>query len=54
MNTSPIEKKKRELSALRRKAFQAQRDGDLRKYGKISSEAEVLEDEIVELISENT
>lgn len=52
LNT-PLEKKKRQLSSLRHEAFYATRDGDLRKVGKLSKKAELLEDEIVEMISES-
>ena len=47
---SPLEKKKKELSALRSKSMLAQRNGDLRTYGKLSKKVEELEDEIVEMI----
>ena len=50
--STPLEKKKRQLSSLRHEAFYAIRDGDLRKAGKLSKKAEVLEDEIVEMINE--
>ena len=50
--SSPLEKKKRELSSLRHEAFYATRDGDLRRAGELSRKAEQLEDEIVEMISE--
>jgi len=45
---SPIEKKKAKLATLRQKAFQAQRNGDLRKAGKYLHEAEMLETMIIE------
>ena len=51
--STPLEKKKRELSSLRHAAFYATRDGNLRKAGELSKKAELLEDEIVEMISEN-
>ena len=51
--STPLEKKKRQLSALRHEAFYATRDGDLRKAGDLSKKAEQLEDEIVEMISES-
>jgi hypothetical protein len=47
-----LEKKKRELSSLRHEAFYATRDGNLRKVGELSKRAELLEDEIVEMINE--
>ena len=48
--TSPLEKKKKQLSSVRLKAMQAQRNGDLRTFGDLSRKAEQLEDEIVEMI----
>lgn len=51
--STPLEEKKRQLSSLRHEAFCATRDGDLRKAGELSKKAEQLEDEIVEMISEN-
>ena len=50
--STPLEIKKRQLSSLRHEAFYATRDGDLRKAGELSKKAELLEDEIVEMISE--
>jgi len=47
---SPLDKKKKELSALRSKAMQSQRNGDLRTFGELSKRAEEIEDEIVEMI----
>ena len=47
---SPMDKKKKELSELRRKAMMAQRNGDLRTFGDLSKRVEELEDEIVEMI----
>lgn len=49
---SPIEKKKDQLSKLQEKAFQAQRNGDLRLSGKYHHEAEVLETEIVNMMKD--
>jgi hypothetical protein len=49
--STPLEKKKRELSSLRHEAFYAIRDGDLRKASGLSKKAEQLEDEIVALLS---
>ncbi len=46
---TPLEKKKKQLSVLRKQAFLAQRNGDLRKYGTITKQAEELEDQIVEM-----
>mgnify|MGYP003146876225 FL=1 len=45
---SPIEKKRAKLALLREKAFQAQRNGDLRMAGKYLHEAEILETSIIE------
>jgi hypothetical protein len=52
--STPLEKKKRQLSSLRHEAFYATRDGDLRKVGELSRKAELLEDEIVEMISDDS
>ena len=49
--STPLERKKSELSSLRHEAFYATRDGNLRKAGELSKKAEQLEDEIVEMIS---
>ena len=46
---SPLDKKRKELSEIRRKAMLAQRNGDLRSFGELSKKAETLEDEIVEM-----
>ena len=46
-----IEKKKIKLADLQEKAFQAQRNGDLRLAGKYYHEAEILETEIVESVA---
>ena len=43
-----IERKKLKLTMLQQKAFEAQRNGDLRTAGKYLSEAEELETEIVD------
>ena len=51
--STPLEKKKRQLSSLRHEAFYAVRDGDLRKSRELSKKAELLEDEIVEMFSES-
>ena len=45
---SEIEKKKEKLSKLQKKAFEAQRNGNLRLAGQYLSEAEKLETEIVD------
>lgn len=50
---TPLEKKKRKLSSLRHEAFYATRNGDLRKVGKLTEKAELLEDEIMEMINES-
>tara|TARA_B100000519_G_C14007033_1_gene326815 strand:- start:115 stop:306 length:192 start_codon:yes stop_codon:yes gene_type:complete len=49
--TSPLDKKKKELSTVRLKAMQAQRNGDLRTFADLSKKAEQLEDDIVELLN---
>jgi len=51
--STPLETKRMQLSSLRYEAFYATRDGDLRKARELSKKAEQLEDEIVEMISEN-
>ncbi len=45
---SEIEKKKEKLSKLQKKAFDAQRNGNLRLAGQYLSEAEKLETEIID------
>jgi hypothetical protein len=52
--STPLEKKKKELSNIRVRAVMAQRDGDLRRYAALSKEAEELEDEIIELLKKGT
>ena len=51
--STPLEKKKRQLSYLRHEAFYATSDGDLRRAGELSKKAELLEDEIVEMFNES-
>lgn len=51
--TSPLEKKKKELSSMRTQAMHAQRNGDLRTYASLTHKIEALEDEIVEMIEAN-
>ena len=51
--STPLEKKKRQLSSLRHEEFCATRSGDLRRASELSKKAERLEDEIVEVISES-
>jgi len=48
--TTPLDKKKKELSNIRVKAIMSQRDGDLRRYATLSKKAEKLEDEIVRML----
>ena len=48
--TSPLDKKKKELSTVRLKARQAQRNGDLRTFADLSKKAEQLEDDICLLV----
>ena len=50
--STPLEKKERALASLRQEVFYATRAGDLRKAGELSKRAELLEDEIVEMINE--
>ena len=50
--STPVEKRKKELSNLRVRAIMAQRNGDLKRYAALSKKAEDIEDEIVEMISE--
>jgi|TARA_B110000196_G_C20700195_1_gene454879 hypothetical protein len=52
--TTPLDKKKKELSNIRVKAIMSQRDGDLRRYATLSKKAEELEDEIIELLKKST
>lgn len=47
---SPLEKMKANLSKLQEKAFQAQRNGDLRLSGRYYHEIEMLETEIAEIM----
>ncbi len=46
--SSPIDKKIKRLQSLQNKAFEAQRNGNLRLAGKYLLEAEVLEKEILQ------
>ncbi|MBC8408825.1 MAG: hypothetical protein H8E12_08925 [Rhodobacteraceae bacterium] len=50
--STPLEKKKQKLSSLRHEAFYATRNGNLRKAQALSKSAELLEDEIVEMIND--
>ena len=50
--TSKIDKKKRDLANLQKKAFDAQRKGDFSLSGMYHLEAEALENEILELTKE--
>ena len=50
---TPLEKKKRELSSLRHEAFYATRNGNLRKAGALTKKAELIEDEIMEMLNES-
>ena len=51
--TTPLEKKKRQLSSVRREVYAARRKGNLRKARELSKKAELLEDEIIEMINES-
>lgn len=46
--SSPIDKKKKRLQSLQNKAFEAQRNGNLRLAGKYLLEAEALEKDILQ------
>ena len=50
--TSEIDKKKKEMARLQKKAFDAQRNGNLSLSGEYSLAAEALENEILELMKE--
>ena len=50
---TPLEKKQQKLNAVREKAFQAQRNGNLSLAGKYYHEAEIIETEIAELTENN-
>ena len=50
---NPLKKKKKELSKIRHAAMLAQRNGNLRKYADLNNLAEMLEDEIIEIINES-
>jgi len=50
--STPLEKKKKELSNISVRAVMSQRDGDLRRYATLTKKAEELEDEILEMINE--
>lgn len=47
---TPLEKKKKKLKIMWSEAMICQRNGDLRKYASIVKQAELLEDEIVEMM----
>ena len=51
--STPLEKKKKELSNIRVSAVTAQRSGDMRRYATLSKKIEELEDEILEIINES-
>ena len=50
--STPLEKKKNELSSLRNEIFHATRNGNLRKASQLSKKAELLEDKIMEMFNE--
>lgn len=50
--STPLEKKKKQLTVLWSEAMIAQRNGNLRKHAELVKQAEMLEDEIVEAINE--
>ena len=47
----PIDLKEKKLASLRKQAMMAQRNGDLKSYGKLSKEIEDLENEMYDLYS---
>jgi hypothetical protein len=49
--STPLDKKKKELSNIRVKALMAQRYGNLKRYAALSKKAEEVEDEIIELLN---
>ena len=51
--TSELDKKKKQLELAHQLAFEAQRNGDLRKAGKFLLEAEGIEKEILDMQNEN-
>ena len=51
--SSELDKKKKQLELAQQLAFEAQRNGDLRKAGKFLLEAEAIEKEILEIQNEN-
>ena len=51
--STPLEKKRRELSSLRGEAFAARSKEDLKLARELCEKAELLEDEIVEMINES-
>lgn len=48
--STPLDKKKKELSKLQTQAMIAQRNGDIRRCAQLTKEAEDIEDEIIELL----
>ena len=53
LKSSPLKKWQKEHGALVNKAFQAQRNGDIRLYSTLTAEAEVLREKIDKLKSES-
>ena len=51
--SSELDKKKKQLELAQQLAFEAQRNGDLRKAGKFLLEAEAIEKEMLEIQNEN-
>jgi len=49
----PIDKKRKEIASLRKKAMVTQRNGDLRTYGELCKKIEDLEDEIISIMKES-
>ena len=52
--STPLDKKKRELSNTQVKAVMAQRYGNLKRYAALSKKAEDIEDEIIELLNQDS
>ena len=52
--STPLDKKKKKLSQLQLKGVIAQRNGDLRRYAQLTKEVEEVEDEIIELLKQET
>lgn len=49
--STPLDKKKKELSHIQVQAVMAQRYGNLKRFAALSKKAEEVEDEIIELLN---